>query len=100
MAAPAANEIRLHAPDRPQWSELSPVPGGSSEMSRSEFLRSRAAADLLGDLLARALISEVMGKEVRRDDLAPEETPEYEVDIELADPEEELAAELAEASGA
>jgi hypothetical protein len=33
---------------------------------------------------------------VRRDDLAPEEAPEYEVDVDLADPGEELAVELVE----
>ena len=46
-----------------------------------------------------ALISEAMQKEVRRDDLAPEETPVYEVEVEFGDPDEELAAELAEAGG-
>ncbi len=45
-----------------------------------------------------ALISDAMGKEVRRDDLAPEEAPEYEIDVESADPSEELASELAEGS--
>ena len=42
-----------------------------------------------------AMISEVMGKEIRRDDLAPEEAPQYDLDVDVADPEEELAAELA-----
>jgi hypothetical protein len=46
-----------------------------------------------------AMISEVMGKEVRRDDLAPAEAPEYDLDLDLADPEEELAEVLAEHDG-
>jgi hypothetical protein len=43
-----------------------------------------------------AMISEAMNKEIRRDDLAPEDTPEYDLDLDVADPDEELAAELAE----
>lgn len=43
-----------------------------------------------------AMVAEAMGKEIRRDDLAPEEAPEYDLDLDLANPEEELAAELAE----
>ena len=45
------------------------------------------------------LIAEVTEKPVRRDDLAPEEAPEYEQDEDPADPGEELAAGLAGAEG-
>ena len=42
------------------------------------------------------LIARQMGQEVTRDDQAPVEMPDYEDELEGPDPDEELAAELAE----